>query len=1049
MFMMPDQTETQQVKIYDCFTFFNEIDILKIRIEELKDVVDKFILIEANKTHSGKEKPLYFQDLKNEFDISQDKILAYTVDDIPDIDHSLPVEKQRLPSEIHQRNCIYKALQQLESNLECNDNDIILISDVDEIPRKDKVIESIKLILEENHDYIVFVQDLYYFNFNTLVSNWWCGTIACKYKQLKEFTAHQIRLSDQPGTRCAFINSTRQFIYPYLLKGGWHFSYFGGSDSVRYKIQNFSHGESDDSAVKGIAKIDSNVSRLSVSSEVLFEFTPDPDLDESVKEDLPDYCQKFIEQNRLLMNDFEFYQGQEYIRSVDLIEVKDDEHNYGDCIFADWNHPHQSIMDWKSYILKHIKDQRWGEFIKPDQIAIDIGAHTGDTAIIMGLLTGSEGMVLAFEANPSIMPVLEANQRLNKDRMNIKIYNLAIMQEKGVYQFADHGNMWCNGGYSENTDHLDNDKIQKIQVNGVNLCQFLKEEFKEKYDELVKKIGFIKIDCEGYDKEIIKSIKPLIDESKPVLYVEWFDWFGANETEDLFSAIENLGYFCYDPNTLEKADRGNKIPDLLCLPIQYISMPGNNSIKQIEDTITMTKETDRVPSIEVISVHVPKTAGSQFLEILKQVYRSDEIVLDYKGNGVIPLDQMSHQSKIIHGHFTVDKYNGHFSEAKRIIWLRYPIFQVLSMYFMMKYILPELPTKHPNIVVDKNLSLIEYAEIETSRNSVSQYYANGLNLKDFYFVGIQEFYQEDLLDLKMMLRWPEFKVRLFGANTNRKYQKYLQEVLYNQPILDGLAKLNQEDIELYREGLNLRAKRRNEVDAIHQTLIGWKRSQFTAQNELEELVSNGYKKLHEQRGWHYPQSQYIFTQDWFSGNISIWQEFLKPFINQGGVKALEIGSWEGMSTCWLLDNVLTHPSSEITCIDTFEGSAENMIYSVSYIASVESRFDHNVEARGSGTKVKKIVGESVVALPSLRRDNYDFIYIDGSHFVIDVLRDAVLCWNSLKVGGIIIFDDYGFGSPEQPETRTGIGIDSFLSAFSTHIEVLHKGWQVIVKKIRA
>lgn len=1045
---MSDFKSEPQVKIYDCFTFFNEIDILKIRIEELKDVVDKFVLVEANKTHSGKEKNLYFQELKNEFDVYKDQIVAYTVEDIPQIDYTLPIEHQRLPSEIHQRNCIYKALQQLESNLECDDNDIILISDVDEIPRKDKIGEAIKLILENGHDYVVFVQDLYYFNFNSLVSNWWCGTVACKYKQLKQFTAHQIRLSDLPGTRCAYINSTRQFIYPYLLKGGWHFSYFGGSESVRYKIQNFSHGESDDSAVKGIAGIDYNVNRLSASSKILFEFTPDPDLDESVKEDLPDYCQKLIQKNQLLMNDLEFYKSQEYIRSVELIEVKDDEHNYGECIFADWNHPCQSIVDWKSYILKHIKEQRWGQFIKPGQIAIDIGAHIGDTAIIMGLLTGSEGMVMSFEANPSVMPILEANQCLNKEQMNIKVYNLAIMQEQGVYEFADHGNMWCNGGYTESTDHLNNDKIQKIQVKGVNLCQFLKDEFKEEYDEVVKKIGFIKIDCEGYDKEIIKSIKPLIAESKPVLYVEWFDWFGANETEDLFSAIENIGYCCYDPKSLEKADRGNKIPDLLCLPIQNISTPKDDDL-QIEDQIAMTTETENLLNIELISVHVPKTAGSQFLEVLKQVYHSDEVTLDYLGNGVVPLTSMSHKTKVIHGHFTIDKYNRYFPEAKRIIWLRYPIFQVVSMYFMLKYSRLPKANRYNNIVRDDNLSLIEYAEIESSRNSVSKYYANGLNLSDFYFVGIHEFSQEDLLDLKTMLQWPEVTIRIFGANTNRHYKKYFYELLSNQEIMNQLAQLNQEDMDLYREGLNLRAKRRNAIDAIHQTLIGWQTSNFVVQQELEDLVSMGYKKLHDQKGWNYPQNQYIFTQDWFSGNIPIWQDFLKPFINQSGVKALEVGSWEGMSTCWLLDNVLTDPSAHITCIDTFEGSQENMIYSYNYIASVESRFDNNVENSGSGEKVKKIIGHSKNVLPSLRANNYDFIYIDGSHFVIDALTDAVLCWSLLKVGGLIIFDDYGFGSPAQPETRTGIGIDAFLSAFSTHIEVLHKGWQVIVKKIRS
>ncbi len=81
----PEVKSERKYKIYDCFAFFNELDILRIRIEELKDVVDKFILVEATKTHSGNPKPLYYQEFIHEFAEYQDKIIHYVVDDMPEV----------------------------------------------------------------------------------------------------------------------------------------------------------------------------------------------------------------------------------------------------------------------------------------------------------------------------------------------------------------------------------------------------------------------------------------------------------------------------------------------------------------------------------------------------------------------------------------------------------------------------------------------------------------------------------------------------------------------------------------------------------------------------------------------------------------------------------------------------------------------------------------------------------------------------------------------------------------------------------------------------
>lgn len=192
---------------------------------------------------------------------------------------------------------------------------------------------------------------------------------------------------------------------------------------------------------------------------------------------------------------------------------------------------------------------------------------------------------------------------------------------------------------------------------------------------------------------------------------------------------------------------------------------------------------------------------------------------------------------------------------------------------------------------------------------------------------------------------------------------------------------------------------------------------------------------------------YQFTQDWFSRNINIWEQNLSKFANLP-VSVLEIGSWEGRSTCWLLEHILTHDSASITCIDTFEGSIEHKHwFDETYIKSIEERFDFNIAKTGASEKVKKIVGSSQDLMRSLPLNSYDILYIDGSHLASDVLRDAVLGWDLVKVGGLIIFDDYDFSFPQNVSQNTKIGIDAFIDAFCNKITVVHKSYQVIIEKI--
>jgi len=189
-----------------------------------------------------------------------------------------------------------------------------------------------------------------------------------------------------------------------------------------------------------------------------------------------------------------------------------------------------------------------------------------------------------------------------------------------------------------------------------------------------------------------------------------------------------------------------------------------------------------------------------------------------------------------------------------------------------------------------------------------------------------------------------------------------------------------------------------------------------------------------------------FEHDWFSGNIPAWNILLHNMKDKPNLNFLEIGSFEGKSTTWLLDNILTNDSSRITCIDTFNGSYEHAGMGVD-LNNLYNRFMNNIAGYESRTKV--IVGESGKILSSgqLVNEQFDFVYVDGCHESKEVLQDAVYAFDLLKPGGIMVFDDYTWGDYINNPTKTPkISIEGFLNAYAEHIDLLAKTYQVFIKK---
>ena len=235
--------------------------------------------------------------------------------------------------------------------------------------------------------------------------------------------------------------------------------------------------------------------------------------------------------------------------------------------------------------------------------------------------------------------------------------------------------------------------------------------------------------------------------------------------------------------------------------------------------------------IEIISVHVHKTAGGTFGRALKQVYGEVQVFSDYEGENLETIRaklSVQPQVKVIHGHFAARKYKGYFSSAKRIIWLRNPIMQFISGYFFWKS-QPEKDVffnEEHKYMVENNISLLEFAEMSEKKIiPLAGFYCRDVDLTDFYFVGVQEFFQEDLAELQQMLGWADFKMEVFNKNKYPNYLEHLKEALEDKKLLNKLIAMNRPDLELYQTALDLRAKRKKLSNSWEQYELDLKFSQ--------------------------------------------------------------------------------------------------------------------------------------------------------------------------------------------------------------------------------
>lgn len=228
--------------IVDCFTFFNELDLLECRLKYLDKHVDAFVLVESNISFSGLDKPYYFEENKSRYDQYLDRIIHIKIEiNARDYDWTYDLsrgaENASWQVEKQQRNSIAQAFSRLP------DSAVILVGDLDEIPNCQAITRATRLL--ENKAYVSLETRQFYYNLSQCLVELWPATVITRIGNMKRVTPQQLRDSRQSLLQ--------------VKNGGWHLTYFSDARGVREKIKSFSHREFDKEQFTNLAYIDQKI----------------------------------------------------------------------------------------------------------------------------------------------------------------------------------------------------------------------------------------------------------------------------------------------------------------------------------------------------------------------------------------------------------------------------------------------------------------------------------------------------------------------------------------------------------------------------------------------------------------------------------------------------------------------------------------------------------------------------------------------------------------------------------------------------------------------
>lgn len=220
---------------------------------------------------------------------------------------------------------------------------------------------------------------------------------------------------------------------------------------------------------------------------------------------------------------------QEYPPKINTFTLSDE----GTVDFANWENPLVRPTQITQELVDFFK-----KFISKGDLVIDIGTNIGDTTVPMALAAGASGLTLGFDPNPIVFKILQKNATLNQGKQNILPLRFAITVKEEQFYYISSEASFGNGGISTTKTSHHGKHIYPEMIRGINLQEYLEQN----HNDRLSNLSFIKIDTEGYDKEILKSISGLLKKYKPVVVAESFGKSSREDKSELFDILQGLDY---------------------------------------------------------------------------------------------------------------------------------------------------------------------------------------------------------------------------------------------------------------------------------------------------------------------------------------------------------------------------------------------------------------------------------------------------------------------------------------------------------------------------
>jgi FkbM family methyltransferase len=219
----------------------------------------------------------------------------------------------------------------------------------------------------------------------------------------------------------------------------------------------------------------------------------------------------------------------EYPWDIDTVTLPKE----GTFRFARWRHPSERRKEFHQEEVDALRG-----FLREGDVAIDIGAHSGDSTLPIALAVGTRGAVFALEPNPYAFKVLFANASLNPGRMRIVPLMVAATPEDGTFEFEYSDAGFCNGGLHQGISPLRHGHFFKLKVEGRNLVRLMERD----HPEELRRVRYVKTDTEGFDRQVVASLRPLLLSQRPALKCEVYRHLPADERFGFYRDLREAGY---------------------------------------------------------------------------------------------------------------------------------------------------------------------------------------------------------------------------------------------------------------------------------------------------------------------------------------------------------------------------------------------------------------------------------------------------------------------------------------------------------------------------